>query len=440
MKSRRPPQSGKSGSAVLPYLHFIHERSTIRFGSQKLFLLLALLLLPFTSVERSSAASSPLPEARPDPYESRRFEPPSPLRFPVLPSNDKKGDENPRLRRLQIEEFKRVLRLSEEIPEDLSQPLKEYNEARFEKAIEEIQRLPPGKKRSAADLLYGNALLLLGEKEKAVEAYQQAFRRAAVPEERAAAMANFGVVFSTRGAWKEAIDWIERALKIDRAVKDWTAQGIDLSLLGAFYLELGDAAKASAAHIEALEIAETVPIPWLEARQSAVLGNLYYQDGILNTAQEYSLKALRLYRTLGDPMGEAASLTGLSFIHKDRKELDRALAYQSEALALYEKLNDPPAEATALINLGLIHQERGEIKAAIRLGEKALRIQEGFGNLNGMAHAEGTLGTFYQTKGDLEEAVRHLEKARELFQKAGASQQIHIVDLKIQMLHDQMSN
>ncbi|HZR47232.1 MAG TPA: tetratricopeptide repeat protein, partial [Candidatus Manganitrophaceae bacterium] len=68
------------------------------------------------------------------------------------------------------------------------------------------------------------------------------------------------------------------------------------------------------------------------------------------------------------------------------------------------------------------------------------RIQEGFGNLNGMAHAEGTLGTFYQTKGDLEEAVRHLEKARELFQKAGASQQIHIVDLKIQMLHDQMSN
>lgn len=408
--------------------------------SQRLFLFLLLLFLSLAPAENAPAASLPDQEARPEKSEDRAFDSPSPLRLPFLPANDKKENENPRLRQLKIGEFKRVLRLSEGTPEGLSLPLKAYHENRFEKVIEAIEALPPEKKKSAAYLLYGNALLLLGEKEKAVEAYQQAFRRSEIPEEQAAAMANFGVVFSTRGAWREAIDWLERALKIDRAAKEWTAQGVDLSLLGAFYLELGDPAKSSAAHIEALEIAETVPVQWLEARQLTVLGNLYYQDGVLNTAQEYNLKALRLYRTLGNPLGEALSLTGLSFIHKERKELDRALAYQSEALALYQQMNDPMAEATALINLSLIHQDKGEIETAIRLGEKALRIQEKFGNLNGMAHAEGTLGTFYQTKGDLEEAVRHLEKARELFQKGGASQQIHIVDLKIQTLLDQMGN
>lgn len=412
-------------------------RSPIGFRAQRHFIFLLLPLLLFVTAEQSRAASSSGGPSR-EKSEERSFDLPSPL-LPVLPSDDKKGNENPRLRQLKIEEFKRVLRLSE-IPEGLSQPVSAYQENRFEKVIEAVGALPAGKKSGAAYLLYGNAFLLLGAKEKAVEAYQQAFRRAELPEERAAAMANFGVVFSTRGGWKEAIGWLERALKIDRAVKDWTAQGVDLSLLGAFYLETGDTAKASAAHIEALEIAETVPVPWLEARQLTVLGNLYYLDGALDTAQEYNLKALRLYRTLGNPLGEARALTGLGFIHKERKELDRALAYHSEALDLYHRLNDPTAEAIALINLSLIHQDRGEIETAIRLGERALRLQEGSGNLNGMAHAEGTIGTFYQTKGELGEAVRHLEKARALFQKAGASQQIHIVDLKIQALLDQMSD
>ena len=355
----------------------------------------------------------------------------------ALPSDEGRETGSARLRQIKIDEFKKLLRLSEGVPEGLSPLLKSYGENRFKKVIDAVQAVPPGKKNSAVYLLYGNSFFLLGEKEKAVEAYQQAFLRSAVPEEQAAAMANFGVVFSTKGSWNEAIQWLERALKIDRAVQDWTAQGVDLSLLGAFYYELGDTAKGSAAHIEALEIAETIPVRWLEARQSTALGNLYYRDGMLDTAEEYHLKALRLYREIDNPLGEAASLSGLGFIHKDRKAFDRAASYQSEALAIYQQLHDRSSEATALINLALIYQDHGELPTAIQLGEKALRIQEMSGNISGMAHAEGTLGTFYQSKGDLKKAIDHLERAKALFQKAGASQQIHIVDLKIQTLRDQ---
>lgn len=358
---------------------------------------------------------------------------------PTLPAGKGSAPENSRLKKLREEEFKKQLRVSERIPEENSLLLKFYNENQFEKVIGTIQALPLEKKSSGVYLLYGNALLLLGEKEKAVEAYQQAFHRADIPEDQAAAMANFGVAFSTKGALKEAVQWLERALKIDRAVKDFYAQGIDLSLLGAFYFDLEDTAKGAAAHIEALEIAETLPVPWLEARQLTALGNLYYRDGSLDTAKESHLKALRLYRSLANPLGEAASLTGLGFIHKERKEFDQALSYQSEALNLYQALNDPDAQATALINLSLIYQDKGALDSAIQAGKKALRIQETSGDLNGMAHAEGTLGTIYQSKGELEEAIRHLENAKTLFQKAGASQQIHIVDLKIQALQDQIS-
>lgn len=356
-----------------------------------------------------------------------------------LPSEEKPKKENLRLRRLQTEEFKKQLRFSEPLPEGLSPLIAAYHGNRFEKIIEAVQALPPEKKNGAVYLLYGNSLLLIGEKDKAVEAYQQAYRRSKLPAEQAAAMANFGVVFSTQGSWKEAIQWLERALKIDRAVQDWYSQGIDLSLLGAFYFELGDTAKGSAAHIESLEIAETIPVKWLEARQLTSLGTLYYLDGALDAAKESHLKALGIYRDLGNPLGEAASLTGLSFVHKSRKEFDRALSYQSEALAIYQALHDPPSEATALINLALIYQDQGELPTAIQLGEKAFRIQEASGNVTGMAHAEGTLGTFYESKGDLEKAIDHLERAKALFQKAGASQQIHIVDLKIQTLRDQIS-
>ncbi len=349
--------------------------------------------------------------------------------------------ETPLLQKLQILAIKRELRVFRAggtTPPLLSSIKDQYEQNNFKAVIRAFETFSKKEKDSDFLLIYGNALFFLGRSEEAVAAYQRSFQQATSPDQQAAAMANFGLMLSKQSQWKAAVQWIERALEIDRDQDNWVAQGIGLSVLGNIYFQMGDSDKGAAAHIESLEIAEIVPVPWLEGRQSNFLANLYYLDGILHIAEDYFEKALKVHRRLADPLGEAAALTGLGFVQKDKKIFDKALAHQSEALSIYRRLHDRALETKALLNVALIYRDKGDYKTALDFGAQAFAIQEKQGNVRGMAEIEGTIGTIYQKRGDLSEAIRQLEKSRRLFQKAGASQQIHIVDLRIQALKDQL--
>lgn len=345
------------------------------------------------------------------------------------------------LQQLQILSLKRELRVfkpDEKKPPHFSALKTHYTQNNFKAVVRTFEALSKKEKDSDLLLIYGNALFFLGRSEDAVAAYQRSFRQARSPDQQAAAMANFGLILSKQSRWKVAAQWLEQALEIDRDEDNWVAQGIGLSVLGNIYFQMGDSDKGAAAHIESLEIAEIIPVPWLEGRQSNFLANLYYLDGILHLAEDYFKKALKIHRRLADPLGEAAALTGLGFVRKDKHIFDKALEHQSDALAIYRRLEDSAKETKALLNLALIYRDKGDFKAALDFGSQAYAIQEKQGNVRGMAEIGGTIGTIYQKKGDLPEAIRQLEKSRRFFQEARASQQIHIVDLRIQALKDQL--
>lgn len=348
------------------------------------------------------------------------------------------------LKKVKLEESKRQFRLSERGTNDPASPLPSlltlYDDNQFQAVSDHIVGLPDDRKNPPLHLLHGNALAFLGKHEDAAAAYQQAYRRAETLQEQAAALANFGLLFSTKRVWKEGIAWTERALAIDRQTGDRQAEGADLALLGTLYYQAGDTAKGSEAHMEALKIAESISDRRLMARQLASIGNLHYLDRSYETALDYQQKALKLYREMENPIGEAVSLTSLSFIYKDQKDFAKALSLQSDALAIHQAGNDLSSQANSHINLALIHQDQGELEKAIGSAEKALKIREEMNDLPGMANVEGTIGTIHQSFGNLPQAIQHLEKSKELFQRGGASQQIHIVDQRIQILRDQMQN
>lgn len=316
--------------------------------------------------------------------------------------------------------------------------LKQYQSDDFQSLVETADRGGLGEKDAYIALIKGNSLVFLGKREEAVAAFQQAFQGAAVPQEKSAAMANFGLVFSMSERWQEAVYWLEKALEVDRMSDNWPGQGVALSQLGAFYFKLGDTQKGAAAHIEALEIAETVPIPWLQARQLSQLANLYSRDQSNALARDYYEKAIQLYQTLDDPLSEAGALTALSFVYKDLAQFEKALDLQKKALGFYQQLNDSINASKVFLNVSLLYRDQGRFQDALDSAEAALEIQKQESDPGRLAEIEGTLGTIHEKTGHLSEALHHLKKARDYFEQAGASQALHIVDLRIQTLQDQV--
>lgn len=345
------------------------------------------------------------------------------------------------LKSLKIAAFKRELRLPE--PMALRAPHQAvlygfYRQNRFQEILQAVDTLSSDQRDVYTLLLYGNSLFLLGQTSQSVAAYQAAFQTSDVPQVQSAALANFALVFSTSQRWAKAVHWLEKALEIDRDADAWQEQGLALSQLGAFYFKLGDAEKGAAAHIEALEIAETIPIPWLEARQLSQLAHLYYRDQTLSLARDYYQKSLKIYETLDDPLSEAGVLSALSFVYKDLSDFDTALSLQFQALAGYRKLQDEDNLSKIWLNLSLLYRDDGQHEEAFHAAEKALHLQSSSGKPGKLAEIEGTIGTIHEKKGEWTKALHHLKKARAYFKKTGASQEIHIVDLRIQALQDRM--
>lgn len=355
-------------------------------------------------------------------------------------SSEIEHDQN-RLKSLRIAAFKRELRLPDppEKATELQRKLQKlYEENHFQDIVLAVEAIPFDQRDAPVSLIYGNSLLFLGQKERAVPVFQQAFRLASTAEAKTAAMANFALIFSMSERWKEAAAWLEKALDLDRESDNWLGQGMALSQLGVFYFKLGDTEQGAKAHIEALEIAEIIPFPWLQARQLSHLAGLYYKDQVYYLSRNHYKKAIQIYKEIGDPLSEAGALTALSFVYKDLEDDDQALALQNEALTMYRQLHDSDNVSKVLLNLSLIYRDQSLFDQALQSAEEALLVQEEIGGLSRLAGIEGTIGTILEKNGHLKKAIARLKKARDYFTQTGASQEIHIVDLRIQTLEDQI--
>ncbi len=346
------------------------------------------------------------------------------------------------LRQLKVEAFKRELRAlppKQAASETYQSFLLAYDENRFEDLVRIFEQLLPTEKDANSWLMFGNTLLFAGQKTDAVSAFQQAFKIAKTPKAKSAALANFGILFSMSDRWDEAASWLEKALEIDRETDHWLGQGLALSQLGVFYYKLGNTEKGAAAHIEALEIAETMDIPWLQARQLSQLAGLYYRDKVYHLARDYYQKAIEIYQTIKDPISEAGALTALGFVHKESGKIKNALVFQRDALEIYTKLQDRENASKVWLNMSLMHRDIQEFEKALDAANEAYKLQKEEHNPTILAEIEGTMGTIQEKKGNLAEAIAHLKKARRYFEEAGASQEIHVVDLRIQTLEDQLA-
>ncbi|MCK4732984.1 MAG: tetratricopeptide repeat protein, partial [Methanophagales archaeon] len=158
-------------------------------------------------------------------------------------------------------------------------------------------------------------------------------------EEKAKILGELGVIFYYSGELEKAIEYYEKALKLE----------------------------------EELEIKEGI---------AAILGNIgivYSTRGELDKALEYYEKALKLHEELGKKEGIAAILGNIGVVYQTRGELDKALEYYEKALKLNEELEIKEGVAADFVNIGIIYGIKRELDNAVEYFEKALKLDEELG-------------------------------------------------------------
>lgn len=192
-----------------------------------------------------------------------------------------------------------------------------------------------------------------------------------LPHYRADALRTLGILGRERGATEQAIQHLEEATTIYRAL----------------------AAKWPLA----------VAYDWL--------GLLCSDLRRLDKAMEYLGRAAALYAETGNERGIVFNKGMTAVVLAVAGRLEESVAYQREVLAGYQKLDYPIGVARTANNLGLVLLELGELEEAVAQLEYAMQIYQQIGN---MASFYNSLGN----KGEVHLALDEYDEARRCFQRA----------------------
>lgn len=172
-----------------------------------------------------------------------------------------------------------------------------------------------------------------------------------------------------------------------------------LFVFGVACYRQGDQQRAQQTWEAALDAAQTLHLPRLEAETLLSLGDLlmYQADP---QGQRYCQQALGLFQQLGDRRGEANAINNLGVAASLRNEWRNATALFEQALQIYRQLGDAMYEGRMLNNLALVHTTLGEHGAAERCLTEALRLTRATGYRSGEANVLLNLGSNQAEQGN----------------------------------------
>lgn len=194
-----------------------------------------------------------------------------------------------------------------------------------------------------------------------------------------------GHAFAFMDKHLDALDYLNRALKLTQDGNDRFAEAGTRILLGQVHAMLGDDQKALAGITTALHLYRAVSQPVGEAVALNAMGWLSTRLGHYQRAHTYCHAALALFRRYPYPHGEANTLDSLGELAQLIGQHAQALEYFQQALMLYREFGTTYDEADTLNHLGHAHAALGDHDQALDVWHKALRL---YRNQNRMAEAE----------------------------------------------------
>jgi tetratricopeptide (TPR) repeat protein len=215
-----------------------------------------------------------------------------------------------------------------------------------------------------------------------------------------------------RGRWELLLNHGQALLSALQADGQRTGeQAYVLTLLGSVYSALGEKRQALDYYELALPLQRQVGDKGGEATTLNNIGSVYDALGEKRQALDYYELALPLQRQVGDKGGEATTLNNIGSVYDALGEKRQALDYYELALPLQRQVGDKGGEATTLNNIGGIYADNNDLVRARQHFAQALSLQLAVGDRFGEVVTRGWMATIHQREGDLPQAVQAAEAA-----------------------------
>jgi tetratricopeptide (TPR) repeat protein len=198
-----------------------------------------------------------------------------------------------------------------------------------------------------------------------------------------------------------------------------------LSVLGNYYLSVGDHGKAFSCFTSSMKILESN-----DGSESA-LGAAYNDLGMVLATQEeyekavaYYNKSIKIFKKLKDEMGVASLLTNIGACYDAMGKNEEALNYYNKTLEVGIRLKDDYIMAGSYINIGVSYLHKDEYKQATVCFEKALALNKQMNHLPGICNSLNNLAEVCYYEGNPKKALPYLLESRELAKSINSVQQI----------------
>jgi CHAT domain-containing protein/tetratricopeptide (TPR) repeat protein len=233
--------------------------------------------------------------------------------------------------------------------------------------------------------------------------------------------------------YSEALQKLQKALALFRALQDRHGEESTLTGIGIVYSALGENEKALDFYNQALYSNQALGHQAKEANTLGSIGLIYSNLGKKKQALKLYSQALQLRKILGSRYGKAITLTGIGKVYYSFGEKQKALDFFNQALSLSKEGDNRNRikEATLLNFIASIYFELGEKQKALEFYNQALsfwkEVPFGTGEIarRGEANSLAGIGMVYSDLGEKEKTLSFYNQAltlnKALNDRAGAS-------------------
>ena len=282
--------------------------------------------------------------------------------------------------------------------------------ATFEEAAALLETLGERTGQAATRNFIGGMLDVLGEPQKALEAFARALTLFTEPLEQVRVLNNIGKVQANLTNWQAALDHYGRALALVRQVgaQPSLEAGI-LHNLAATRAALGDYSQAISLFEQAIPLRRAAADRRGEADTLSSLGRTHSLVNRSAKALEYYRQSLVPRLAIGDRRGEANTRSSMGLAYAELGQHALARENLTQALTLARATQDKRGEAIVQMQTAraaVLARDAAAVQAA---AEAALAGYRAFGDRDGEAKALDVLARAADARGDLDEARRQVE-------------------------------